>query len=439
MQHRQSKSRDDRWLHLGLLLLAILAAVLAISYAKPDVPNTITLLTGPRGSSLYHDGLRYRDILARHGVTVDVVQTEGSIANLQGLLAGCGACAGFAEAVEYPEPLRGTEGNELVTLGSIYVEPLWVFVRRELNIKGATDLRDLRGLAISPGNQGSGVRLFAEALLKWNGLTDNVKLVDADSRNPDQLRTAIESGKIDVVFAAGKTDAPLIDGLLRTPELLPVSLRRIDAISFRYPGVTALRLPAGSQDMALNIPASDVDLLGISMQMIVPASLPAALSDLLLEAAREVHGERGPFAQRGEFPNPTMVSLPLSRAAVRYYERGPSPLWRFLPFRLATLVDRFMWIAASVASAALALFGLLPKLLSFRYQRASLALYQRLECIEKALGTNADKRNLLAELDDIERISTALRVPKQQRSDYFGLRQNIYDVRTRLMELLGSE
>jgi len=47
------------------------------------------------------------------------------------------------------------------------------------------------------------------------------------------MRAAIESGGIDVVFAAGKIDAPLIDGLLRAPGLTPVSLRRIDAITFR--------------------------------------------------------------------------------------------------------------------------------------------------------------------------------------------------------------
>jgi hypothetical protein len=107
-------------------------------------------------------------------------------------------------------------------------------------------------------------------------------------------------------------------------------------------------------------------------------------------------------------------------------------LWRFLPFRLATLVDRFLWIAASVASAALALFGLLPKLLSFRYKRSSLALYQRLEGVEKSLGTDADKAALRAELEDIEHISTALRVPKNLRPDYFGLRQDIHDVRARV-------
>ena len=430
----KTRSRDDRLLRLGLVLLAVLAAVLAIFYAKPDVPDSITLLAGPKGSSFYQDGLRYREILARHGVTVDVVETQGSLDNLQRLAAGCSACAGFAEAVEYPQHLRGAQGKELLTLGSLYLEPLWVFGRRGLSIAGAAEVRDLEGLAIAPGNQGSGVRLFAEALLKWNGLTDNVRLVDANVIKAADMRAAIESGGIDVVFAAGKIDAPLIDGLLRAPDLIPVSLRRIDAITFRFPGISALRFPAGAADMALNLPPADVDLLGISVQMVVPASLPGALSDLLLEAAREIHGVRGAFAQRGEFPNQSMVSLPLSTAAKRYYERGPSPLWRFLPFRMATLVDRFMWVGASVASAALALFGLLPKLLSFRYNRASLALYRRLESVEKAMGPRTDRTALLAELDDIDRVSAALPVPKAQRPDYFGLRQNIHDLRTRLSE-----
>lgn len=430
----KSKSRDDRLLHLGLLLLALLAAVLAIGYAKPDIPDTITLLAGPRGSSFYQDGLRYREVLARYGVTVEVVETEGSLANLRELAAGCDACAGFAEAVEYPQRLRGTDDSELLSLGSLYLEPLWVFARHGLSIAGAVEIRNLKGLAVAPGNEGSGVRLFAETLLKWNGLADSVRLVDADATNAGDLRAAIETGKIDVVFAAGKIDAPLIEALLRAPNLMPVSLRRIDAITFRFPGIRALRFPAGSADMARNIPASDVDLLGVSVQMIVPASFPGALSDLLLEAAREIHGLRGPFAKPGEFPNPNMVSLPLSSAAKRYYERGPSPLWRFLPFRLATLVDRFMWVAASIASAAFALFGLLPKLLGFRYQRASLALYRRLETVEKAQGANSDKAALHAELDDIDQASTALAVPKAQRADYFGLRQNIHDVRARLCE-----
>jgi hypothetical protein len=196
-----------------------------------------------------------------------------------------------------------------------------------------------------------------------------------------------------------------------------------------------LRLPEGSYDMVLNIPDSDLDLIGLSVQLVVPTSLPAALSDLLLMAAGEIHGERGPFAKRGEFPNANLVSLPLSRAAVRYYERGPSPLWRVLPFRLATLVDRFMWVAASVASVALALFSILPKLLSFPYKRSSLGLYQRLERVEKSLGPEADETALLAELDDIERISATLHVPKSLRQDYLGLRQNIHDVRSRVHSL----
>ena len=428
----KNQSHAGRWRAVVATGIVLLTGLFALRFAKPDVPSTITLLAGPTGSTFYQDGVRYRDILARYGVTVELVATGGSVANLKLLAAGCGACAGFAEAVQYPGDLQGSGPDRLATLGSLYVEPFWVFARRGLEV---TQVADLKGLAIAPGNPGSGVRVFADALLKANGLTGNVTLVDAEALTAADLRTAVERGRVDALFAAGQPDSPLIDALLRWPDFLPVSLRRIDSLEYRFPGIMRLRFPQGAQDIALNIPASDLDLIGLSVQLVVPASLPGALSDLLLMAAREVHGERGPFARHGEFPNANLVSLPLSRAAVRYYERGPSPLWRVLPFRLATLVDRFMWVAASVASAALALFGLLPKLLSFPYKRASLALYQRLESAEKALGPGADKTTLLAELDEIDRISATLRVPKSLRPDYLGLRQSIHDVREHVSSL----
>jgi TRAP-type uncharacterized transport system substrate-binding protein len=426
------RSREWNWIRIGAVLLLVAAVVLALRFAKPDVPGTITLLAGPKGSTFYQDGLRYREILARHGVAVELVATEGTVENLQRLSAGCGACAGFAEATEYPEKLRGTGPNQLEALGSLYVEPFWVFARRGLTVAGVTDLK---GLAVAPGNQGSGVRIFAETLLKANGLTGNVTLVDADTLTAAGLRAAVEAGNVDALFASGEPDSPLVDGLLRWPDFQPVSLRRLDSFAYRYPGIRPLRLPEGSLDLVANIPERDLDLMGLAVQLVIPASLPGALGDLLLEAAREVHGERGPFAKRDEFPSPDLVSLPLSRSAVRYYERGPSPLWRVLPFRLATLVDRFIWVAATVASAALALLGILPKLLAFPYKRASLALYKRLETAEKALGPGADKAALLAELEEIERISVALRVPKSLRPDYLGLRQDIHDVRGRIESL----
>jgi TRAP-type uncharacterized transport system substrate-binding protein len=425
-------SHDGKWRLVGISLFLLLAVVLAIRFAKPDVPSTITLLAGPKGSTFYQDGVRYRDILARYGVTVELVATEGTVANLRQLVAGCSACAGFAEATQYPETLRGTGPNELEALGSLYVEPFWIFARRGLTVSGVTDLK---GLAVSPGNKGSGVRIFAETLMAANGLSGNVTLVDADALTAADLRAAVESGRVDALFAAGETDSPLVAGLLGWADFHPVSLRRIDSFAYRYPGVRPLRLPEGSHDLVRNIPETDLDLVGLSVQLVAPASLPGALADLLLEAAREVHGGRGPFSKAGEFPNPNLTSLPLSRAAIRYYERGPSPLWRVLPFRLATLVDRFMWVAASVASAALALFGLLPKLLSFPYKRASAVLYGRLETAEKALGTDADKTALLAELDEIDRISGTLRVPKSLRPDYLGLRQDIHDIRGRVNSL----
>ena len=102
-------------------------------------------------------------------------------------------------------------------------------------------------------------------------------------------------------------------------------------------------------------------------------------------------------AARRAFPSPDIISLPLSPAADRYYEEGPSFLNRALPFGLATLVDRFRWAIATFAGAAVALLGLLPRLLSFRFNITVAKLYRRLERIEKGLDVS-DREELLAEL-----------------------------------------
>ena len=105
------------------------------------------------------------------------------------------------------------------------------------------------------------------------------------------------------------------------------------------------------------------------------------------------------------------------------------------PYRWATRVDRLIWVITSVASVALALFGILPKLLSMGYKRASHRLHRRLEAIEKAVTTGGDKTALLQELADIDQASAGLRVPKALLADFLGLRQSLHDIRERVAAL----
>jgi TRAP-type uncharacterized transport system substrate-binding protein len=415
------------WLPAGLLLLA---AVVSIRLIGPRIPDEIYLLTGPEGSAYHQDGERYQAYLEGRGVKTHIVETGGALENLQRLLADTTARArvGFVEAgAEYS--LADTAGvrDELAALGSLYLEPLWLFASPERQLSSDAQLG---GLRIAAGPDGSMAGPLARLLLRDNGILENVVLVFFWAAGGATL-DALRAREIDGIFVVGEPGSPILDSLIASPDLRPVAFRRAEAFARRHPYLTHIRLPEGTLDIARNIPASELPLIAGAVNLAARKDLPAALVDVVLDAAREVHKEPTVFSDRREFPNPTVVSLPLSHAAEMYFEQGPSRLSGVLPFWLSTLVNRSVWAIATFAGSVLAIFGLLPRLLGLRFTITLRRLYRRLERIEKGLD-DGDREAALAELDDIDARSAELRVPRDQRPPYFELRQNIHDLRDRV-------
>ncbi len=67
-----------------------------------------------------------------------------------------------------------------------------------------------------------------------------------------------------------------------------------------------------------NLPARDLHSIGPTVQLIARESLHPALSDLLIEAAREVHGGSSLLQRAGEFPAPLESDFRISADAKRY-------------------------------------------------------------------------------------------------------------------------
>ena len=94
--------------------------------------------------------------------------------------------------------------------------------------------------------------------------------------------------------------------------------------------------------------------------------LHPALIELLVDAAHEIHGGQGLFEEAGEFPGTTQVDLRISTDADRHKRFGPSFLYRYLPFWLATMAERAIIILVPLAAVLLPLFHYLPQLLRWR-------------------------------------------------------------------------
>ena len=117
------------------------------------------MATGPEGGAYYEIGKRYQAILARSRVRLQLVPTSGAIQNV-GLLRA--RRSGVSVALIQGGITSETEAPEIVSLGTVFYEPLWLFFRSGLKTGG---LEGLRGRKIAVGPEGSGSRALSLELL----------------------------------------------------------------------------------------------------------------------------------------------------------------------------------------------------------------------------------------------------------------------------------
>ena len=79
-------SWHDLAMTLGpILLLSIAGIWVAIRFVRPAPPSSITITSGPDGSVFRNTAEKYRSILARNGIRLQILPSKGSLENLQRL------------------------------------------------------------------------------------------------------------------------------------------------------------------------------------------------------------------------------------------------------------------------------------------------------------------------------------------------------------------
>lgn len=410
-----------------VLLLIVLGLVIAIAFVKPAVPHTLTITAGAQGSAFYKTAEEYRDILARDGVTLEILPSHGAEENLHRLRTPTfHVDMGFVQSGLADE----LETEDLVSLGSIYYEPIWVFYR---GVKAVDQLTQLRGLRIAVGAEGGGTRVLARRLLKVNGI-DAKSAMLLDIGNEDAVQ-ALRAGTVDVVFLLGNSSTPIVRELLQTPHISIVNFSQADAYTRIFPYLYKLVLPRGALDLSKNVPSHDITLVGATAELIARDNLHSALSDLLIEAAQEVHGGPGLFRHRGEFPDAREHDFAISDDAQRYYKSGQRFLHRHLPFWLANIIDRALVLLVPIVALVIPGLRLAPAFYRWRIRSRLYRWYGALMAVEAdMLGepTAQQREELLKRIDVIETNVNNSKMPVFIADQVYGLRAHIGFVRDRL-------
>ena len=416
-----------------LVFITIGLLVAAYVWLQPNPPKRVVLATGPDNGAYARFGQAYAQALARHGITVELRNSDGAADNLL-LLSDGGADLGF---VQGGSGALGPEAQEnLVSLGSLFVEPLWLFYREDSarRLKGGppTALTDLKGWRVNVGTPGSGVPQLFRRLLEANRLSPADLHLQQLEQTPGTM--AFLAGKVDAVVFASAPEAMMVQMLLQTPGVRLLPFAQSQAYARRLGFLTPVTLPQGVVDLAKNLPAKDVPLVASTTSLLARADTHPALLQLMAQAAVELHSPPGWFNRAREYPSVEHGEVPLAPEAERAIRSGPPLLQRYLPFWLANLIER-MWLSLGLILAlALPLSRVIPPLYTFRIRRRVFVWYAELRDIEeRAEREPTQAQALVDELDALEQRAEKITLPLAYTDELYTLRQHIHVVRKKLL------
>ncbi len=419
-----------RWLTVAAVACLALLVAAALILTRPLPPRTVVMATGPEGGAYYAIGERYRKIFARHRVDLVLRATSGSVDNVA-LLSD--PRSGVTVALAQGGVTSAAEAPDLVSLGSLFYEPFWLFSR----VVQPDQVGRLRaGMRMSLGLRGSGTYKVARELAASIGFDlSHAKVRDLSAV---EAAEALMRGELDFVAMVLAWDAPIVHKLLVDASIEPLSWPRADAHIALRPYLNKLIVPRGVADLARDRPPADLTLIATKASLVVRNDLHPALQYLLLEAASEIHGGPGIFNKAGQFPAAEPIDLPLSEFARAYYRSGQPFLQRHLPFWLAALTSRVLVLLIPLLGITYPLFRLLPALYGWAMRRRIFRLYGELKFLEAQLGVGAGgdtARDVSARLDDLEQRANHMRVPTTFAHMLYTLKVHIGLVKARVRQI----
>ena len=415
--------------------IVLIAALCGLAYVivDPAPPRHVVIATGQENSAYEQFGKRYAQALAKDGIQATLQRSLGSQSNLQRLNAGKVDVA-FVQSGSTDEAEAQRQG--LVSLGSLFTEPVWLFLREPVSI---TQINQMKGLRINLGPEGTGIPKLFRQVLALNGVEPSELTIGSLENTPATVE--LLEGRIDALVFSSGPDALLVQMLLQTPGVKLFNFDQAEAYARRLPFLSHVVLPRGIVDLGRDLPPQDYHLIAPTATLVARASLHPALTELLVQAAGDIHGGAGWFQQQGQFPSARYTEIPVAREAAKFYKDGAPLLQRYMPFWIANLFDRLWVVVVALAALIIPFSKVVPPLYVWRIKSRLYRWYGQLRAVEQALDDADGPRRaqvcaeLLQRLDDIEARVNRMSIPLAFADGLYGLRSHINFVRQRVLAL----
>lgn len=426
-------STKDALIAFGPIALMIIAVILAAYYVVDPAPGrTLDFSAGQENSAYERFAKQYAEELAQNQITLRIHKSQGSQENLQHIAdLDSKIDIGFVQSGSTTE--KDAQEKGLISLGSLFYEPIWIFYRGK---KEVTSLTEFKAKRVNVGPDGFGVRRLFQQLLSVNNLDENQLEIHQLESTPATV--AFVNEEIDVLVMSSASDSQLIQMLLQTPGVKLFDFVQAEAYTRRFPFLSHVVLPRGIVDMGRDIPSRDYHLISPTATLVAHESLHPALISLFLQAAKKIHGGANWFSKQGEFPSDRYTEITVEPQAEKFYKSGPPFLQRYLSFWMSNFLERMWVLFIAFGALALPLSKIIPPLYVWRVRSRIYRWYGQLRAVEHALDeASPEQKQQIAQqqlqrLNEIENKVNHISIPLAYAEELYGLRSHIQFVRKRV-------
>lgn len=423
--------RDFLKIYAPIALVFLIAGLIAIRIFAPPPPGSVIIASGNKSGAYYAMAEHYAAMLEENGIKADILETAGTVDNFDRLINREADIALAQGGVA-----QTTKAHDILSLGAIYYEPLFLFVRNGISI---VQLRELEGIKTAIGPEGSGTRALSVTLLEDNGLDiSDANFVPLSGMSAVE---ALRNGEVEAAFFVAKPSASYIAELINDEAFTLVSLQRHKGYAQRFPYLAAITLYQGVVDPAQNLPKDDKLLVAPAAQLVVHKKLHPAIQALLVEESHAMHGSGDVLSKPGDFPNRYLIDLPLSKEAKRYFENGPSFFRSMFSFNVANFLERAWVLLIPLVTLMIPLVNAAPPVYRWRIRRKIYIWYSDLRALEtkgRAATSEEELKDVRRELHDLQAETGNVEVPLSYTDDLYRLRSHIDLVITIMRKLADA-
>ena len=309
---------------IAIIALALVAIMCLASCG--GAAGKMTMGTGGTTGTYYgYGGVLGQYIKNNAGIDVNVVSTDGSKANIQGIDAG-DYQLGTVQSDVMAYAWMGTNSfaadgkvDSFRVVAGLYAEAVQL-ITMDPEIKSVSDLA---GKSVSIGAPGSGVYFNAIAVLAAAGLTATD--IKAQYQSFGDSTEALKDGKIDAAFIVAGAPTPAITELCTTASayLVPIDGEIADTIMANCPYYTTYAIPAGTY------PGQDTDITTVTVKATLIVSADASEDDVynltkaIFDNIDAIAAENAKGAELSIENATSGMTAPFHKGAAKYFaEKG---------------------------------------------------------------------------------------------------------------------